>query len=138
MALIAGVFGGLGWDEPLWPDSARAYRVKWDAVLARLDLPTGAPLGLTPACLRGSGATHAYLSGVPVSEVAWRGRWRAAQTLEFYLQEVAALQLLNGQPASTRERVRLASASFEWVLAAFLGHGAGDPRTDVGRRPARV
>ena len=61
--------------------------------------------GPTPGSLRGSGATEFYLQTEDVPRIAWRGRWRKAETLEHRLQEVVAQLLLTDLPLTAR-RVR--------------------------------
>ena len=71
--------------------------------------------------MRGSGATAAYLAGLPLDEVAWRGQWQARRTLEHYLQEVAAVRLLNVVPPDVREAVGVLSALLAPALLTFAG-----------------
>ena len=66
--------------------------------------------GVTLAGLRSGGATFLYLSGVSLEEVRWTGRWQAARTLEFYIQECAALSLLGQLSPASRQLVHLFAA----------------------------
>ena len=86
----------------------------------RLGVPhTLACKGAAPGVLRGSGATYMYLETEDLPLIAWRGRWSKTQTMEFYLQEVAAQLLLQRLPAWARERIRvLRSLSRKLLLCA--------------------
>ena len=44
-------------------------------------------LPLTLGCLRAGGATAAYLNGVALNDLKFRGRWRQETSLEIYVQE---------------------------------------------------
>ena len=88
-------------------------------------MPEGPATFPTPGSIRGSGATYFYLLTEDVARIQWRGRWRRLETVEFYLQEVAARTLINDLPDSARERVlRLSHFSHSILSAAIL---AGEP-----------
>eukprot|EP00972_Heterocapsa_arctica_P066895 9871163-Heterocapsa_arctica.AAC.1 len=60
-----------------------------------------------------------------VSRIQWRGRWRRLETVEFYLQEVAARTLMNDLPYVSRARIlKLLAACAALLSAAIL---AGSP-----------
>eukprot|EP00969_Alexandrium_andersonii_P104197 4598875-Alexandrium_andersonii.AAC.1 len=61
------------------PWSPAAFRKRWDAVLAALRVPSGGN-GLTPASLRGSGATDFYINTEDLARTAWRGRWKRLES----------------------------------------------------------
>ena len=78
----------------------------------------------TPGAIRGSGATYFYLITEDVARIQWRGRWRRLETVEFYLQEVAARTLINDLPAESRECVLSFSAASSAVLSAAVMAGS--------------
>ena len=96
--VLRAVFGRLGPNEALVAGGVAMFRRRWDALCAQLGLPHAAPHGVTPAVLRGSGATYLYRCRVPICDIAWRGRWRQIRNLEYYLQEVAGTDLLQSLP----------------------------------------
>ena len=63
--------------------------------------------GVTLAGLRAGGATSYYMARVPLTEIQWRGRWSSLRTLEFYIQEIAALTLLNLLPNALVQQLHL-------------------------------
>ena len=84
-------------------------------------LATGGP---TPGSLRGSGATDLYLNYVSISEIQWTGRWIRLQTLEFYLQEVAARTLLPRLPRTARDKIQALSEAAASVLNSVFESGS--------------
>jgi len=79
-------------------------------LVARFGVAYSDATGVTLAGLRSGGATFLYLSGVSLEEVRWTGRWQAARTLEFYIQECAALSLLGQLSPPRRQLVHLFAA----------------------------
>jgi len=63
--------------------------------------------GVTPKCLRGSGATWLYQVTENISSIQWRGRWQKRRTLEYYLQDVTGQLLLADLAESHRQRIWL-------------------------------
>ena len=69
-------------------------------------MPTGDnEQGVTPKCLRGSGATWLYQLTEDIGRIQWRGRWQQRRTLEHYLQDVAGQLLLTDLTESQRSTV---------------------------------
>ena len=99
----------------LYPASAATYRRRWDAILEALLIPKSA--SLTPGGLRGGGAVHAYHSGMPLVDLLWSMRLRHLQTLEHYLQEVAAENSLLKLSQPSRSRVIGAARLLPILLA---------------------
>ena len=85
----------------LWPGTPTKFRKSFDLVLRCLGLSR---LRLTPGCLRPVGATRLFLSGLSVSQLKYKGRWRVESSLEVYVQEamchLAATELSDGEHAS--------------------------------------
>ena len=121
LCFIEKVFGSLPSTSRLFPFGASAYRRRWDSIMNRLGVPHSLPTrGCTPASLRGSGATHMYLSFDDLGKVQWRGRWAQMKTLEFYIQEVAAQTLVGKLDPVSRERVKVFNEFALPLFEAFL------------------
>ena len=106
LLFLESLYSGLAWDERIFRGSPHVYRMQWNAVMSRLQVPHSLKeKGATPGVLRGSGATFLYLETEDLALVAWRGRWAKIKTVEFYLQEVAAQLLLQRLPAAARARI---------------------------------
>ena len=76
----------------LFPLSPQRFRQLWDRALESLRLGN---LGLTPASLRAGGATHLFLSGVPLDRIKFAGRWKVLSSLEHYIQEAMSTLVLH-------------------------------------------
>lgn len=98
------VFSHLDPQEPLYLSSLSSYRRRWDRLLAVLEVPRAA--AITPGCTRGGGAVYRYHVGQPISNIQWTMRIKHQQTLEHYLQETAALGVIQKLPARSRELVQ--------------------------------
>ena len=91
--LLHKVFQKLPMDALLFSASHYQYRKRWDIILEVLEVDAG--LRLTPrGDSVGGAAVYHYRSGRAISDVLWLLRLRNQQTLESYLQEVAALNTL--------------------------------------------
>ena len=67
-----------------------------NVVIARaLHVPSHQGLGLTPASLRGGGATSFYELSEDIDFLRWRARWSAVQSAETYVQELAPNEFLS-------------------------------------------
>ena len=129
-------FGPLSRDEPLAPYGASSFRSRWNAVLTQLGVPSHlAASGPTPGSLRGSGATEFYLQPEDVPRIAWRGRWRKVETLEHYLQEVAAQLLLTDLPLTARQTIGEFAAASSRLLELFLRLGSASLWGEMVRAP---
>ena len=102
--LAVAVFSDLASDQPLYGISPSSYRRRWDKLLAALLIPKA--VQLTPGCLRGGGAVFLYHSGTPVTDILWHMRLRHLCTLEYYLQETGASNVLQQLPATAKARVQ--------------------------------
>ena len=108
------IFKGAKSSEPLFPLSAQTFRRRWDQVLEALHVPRSA--ALTPASVRGGGAVASYQSGTPVHNLVWQMRVKHVHTLQHYLQEMAAENVLGHLPSDSKSAVRSASS----CLTLFL------------------
>ena len=87
------------------------WRAMWHELMAFIDISSKQGIGCTLSSFRGGGATHCYLTGMSLSDIAWTSRWASQRTLEIYIQEVAALLSLAALTGSSRERIlRLVNA----------------------------
>ena len=125
IALLETTFKGAEPAARLWPFSKHSYRKCWDAVLQHLGVPhltrDGGP---TPGSLRGSGATDLYMQRMELTKIQWLGRWRRLQTLEYYLQEVAAKSLLPRLSPQSRQLVSLFSDAAASLVASYVETGS--------------
>ena len=117
--MLSKIFGSLPPRDLLVPWTPSAFRKRWDAVLAALGVPA-VGTGLTPASLRGSGATDFYLNTEDLAHTAWRGRWKCLSSVERYLQEASANFLLADLGESSRSRVRLLGSQADEICQAFV------------------
>ena len=120
--IMEWVFQGLNSTDPLTTFGQSGFRTRWNHFLSALGVPLArAPAGftLTPACLRGSGATDFCIATEDVPRVFWRGRWRQASSAERYLQAAAASTVLASLPAAAREQVEY-FASVSDFLVVFV------------------
>ena len=111
---IAAVFRELEPMDELYPASSATYRHRWDRLLEALGISKD--VGLTPGGLRGGGAIHMYHKGLPISDILWKMRLRQVATLESYLQEVAAENIIQRLPSRSISAVKSCSA----MLPSFL------------------
>ena len=112
-------FGALGPGEPLWPFSDGAFRTRWDALLAALQVD--ASLGLKPGGLRGGGTVALYTRDVPIDVIMWKLRVKQQQTLAHYLQEVTALTTLRSLSETSRAQIKATSLLLSPVLRTLCG-----------------
>ena len=108
LPFLEKVFGKLVASEALYPGSAASFRKRWDALLEALLIPRR--LLLTPAGLRGSGAIAAYHRNVDLGTLQWQMRIRHQVSLQAYMQEVAAENLLLQLPSESVSRVKAAAS----------------------------
>ncbi|CAE7640566.1 SUF4 [Symbiodinium sp. CCMP2592] len=110
---LSSLFGHLPPEEPLFNCSPFVFRSRWDAIFRHLGVPTSdGPQGVTPKCLRGSGATWMYQLTEDIPRIQWRGRWQQRRTLEHCLQDVAGQLLLADLAESHRFQIVRAGPLF--------------------------
>ena len=108
------IFGPLLPDDFLYPTTPSTYRRRWDVLLSTLQID--AAIGLTPGTLRSGGAIFAYHQGTAISEIQWLMRLKSVNTLESYLQETAAMNVMQKLPRDVRTRVTALSQLLPFVL----------------------
>jgi len=126
--ILVQVFWRLAPTDPLAPFGSSGFRTRWDNLLSALGVPlakAGQGLNLTPACLRGSGATDFYIATEDVPRVFWRGRWRQASSAERYLQAAAASTVLAALPDPARAQILFFATASDRLVALFLKDGLG-------------
>ena len=101
----------------LYPYSSSAFRYRWDKLLGLLGITKQARL--TPGGLRGGGAVQSYRDGIRIGEIQFQMRLKHMHTLEFYIQETAAISALSQLSDTASIRVRAAAQVFQ-----FLGTSA--------------
>ena len=111
------LWGNAAADAKLFALSSGSFRTRWNAIARAAGFdPVSIKHAVTPACLRGSGATALYRKTNDVRLVQWRGRWSRPQTLEAYIQEAAAAQSLLRVPEECRAKVLLLSEHLPSLL----------------------
>ena len=105
LQLFDAVWGKAPSHAKLFPGGARAFRKGWDLVLGRLGIPSS--FRLTPGGIRGGGAVDEFTHGsCSIQDLLWRMRIKNQTTLEHYLQEVVARQIVTALPEGARHRVK--------------------------------
>lgn len=72
---LGAVFGEMAKLERLWPASSAAFRQSSDAIGCALGVITATGRGMTPASLRGGGATQCYVLTKDLTRLQHRARW---------------------------------------------------------------
>ena len=118
---LEALFGSTPRSEFLFDCSPNVFRRRWDCLFRHLGVPTGDnERGITPKCLRGSGATWLYQLTEDIGRIQWRGRWQQRRTLEHYLQDVAGQFLLTDLTASQRSAVLELAPFASTLLSLFV------------------
>eukprot|EP00438_Fugacium_kawagutii_P003588 Skav221596 [mRNA] locus=scaffold1698:358778:363001:+ [translate_table: standard] len=113
VALLERIYSGLDKEESIFGASPAVFRRRWDFLLRCLDIP--AELRLTPGGMRGGSAVHSYRSGISIPEILWNMRLRQQSTLESYLQETAALGVIQDLQPEVRLRLQRIRATFPFL-----------------------
>ena len=114
---VQWLVGDLPDDVPLFTLSGPVLRRRFQDLVSATGMEG---LKFTPAGLRASGATYLYVGGISVNRLRLVGRWRVVSSLEHYVQEAAAVQLLQRLPPVARSAAALVSAF--WQYLAFPPH----------------
>ena len=115
--LVRSAFGSLAPDDPLYPTTASTYRRRWDKLIDALGIDR--KCNLTPGCLRPGGAVFLYHCETPIYDLLWRMRLKHLATLESYLQETAALNVVQKINPVARHRVKSCAAMLPFILRQF-------------------
>lgn len=131
-SLALALLGHLPPGARLWPASPAAFRSRWNALCKALRLPCGASTAvvqaLSPASLRGGGATRRILEGEDPSKVQRRGRWLNERSMAVYLQELQAATFVASLPQPVRQQLDQLLSCAPFVLEHALGFlSAGVP-----------
>ncbi len=105
--ILRKVFYELSPDEQLFGASSYQFRKRWDMVMNIL--AGGDGLKLTPG--------HHYKRGMHIADLLWMMRLRSQSTLESYMQEVAAMNVLVTLSKTSRTKISLMSRSFNFLAA---------------------
>ena len=73
-------------------------------------------IALTPGGLRGGGCVAEFVDTGRIDSLMWRMRLQNTKTLEHYLQEVVARQIVAKLPQDSREIVIIAKQWYEPLL----------------------
>ena len=84
-------------------------------------MPVTQGSGVTPASLRGGGATAFYELTEDADRLRRRARWATLQSAEIYIQEVAPYEVLANLSPNAREHIFRVADSFEAQMLKFLG-----------------
>lgn len=79
-------------EEKLWPSKPHRFVRLFKQLLKELQVDC---YGFVPASLRPGGATMLYGCGIPNSTLRFIGRWTVEKSLEHYIQQATATQILN-------------------------------------------
>ena len=102
LSLLCGERAG---PEPIWGYGQVRFRSMLNGLLAELQLQS-CKFGLSS--LRPGGATYLFQAGVPVSTLRFLGRWSVERSLNHYLQEAVAFQLVARLQPSAQALLRSA------------------------------
>ena len=112
--LARAAFGALSPDDSLYPTTASTYRRRWDKLVETLGIDK--KCNLTPGCLRPGGAVFLYHCETPIYDLLWRMRLKHLATLESYLQETAALNVVQQINPVARHKVKSCAAMLPFIL----------------------
>ena len=113
--MVHKIFRKLPMDSLLFAATSYQYRKRWDMLLSTLMIDVGHRL--TPGGLRGGAAVYHYRAGRSINDVMWLLRLRNQQTLESYIQEVAALNTMAKMSATTRDYISQFSTIFQFLAS---------------------
>ena len=101
-------------DNLLFAATHYQYRKRWNILLSVFEIDKAARL--TPSGLRGGAAVHHYRAGRLIADVMWLLSLRNQETLESYIQEVAALNTMAKFSPRTRSLMSLFPTSSPFLL----------------------
>lgn len=89
-------------DRLIWPSKPRRFGLLFKQLLRELKVHDR---GFVPASLRPGGATMFFGNGIPVPSLRFMGRWTVEKSLEHYLQQATATQILNKLSEKAKSRL---------------------------------
>ena len=120
--MLSHIFADLKNTDRLYSLSPATYRSRWNKFLKFLGVPSAT--GFTPGGLRGGGAVASYMSDMPIPDIMWRMRVSSTNTLEHYLQEVAALTSLRSLPKRSVSMIIEFAALFDATFHHFSSNAS--------------
>ena len=103
-----------GSEAPFWPASRYTFVKMFKQLVQDLGVSS---CHFTPASLRPGGATMYYNQGIGIANLRFMGRWTAEKSLEHYIQQAMATQILNRlQPVAISRLRSLGALCIEQVL----------------------
>ena len=120
--LVAAAFSGVGSIFDVVSTSASTYWRRRDKIADALGIPVGAQL--TPGSLRPGGTIHLNHSGLAIADLMWRLRLRQISTLESYLQETGASNVLASLPLKVKHNVRHCAQMLPHHCKVFIPHSS--------------
>ena len=100
----------------IFKGKASDFRECFDALVRFFGIEPCDGKGITPASLRGGGATWLFQQIGSIELLRWRRRWQQVRTVEIYVQEVAALSVLPALSVPRRFRIRKFAGSAPVIL----------------------
>ena len=89
--------------ERLWPSSRHVFVKMFKQITAELEITS---CGFSPASLRPGGATMYFSKGVSIPVLRFMGRWTVEKSLEHYIQQAMATQIMNKLSPTAIARLR--------------------------------
>eukprot|EP00438_Fugacium_kawagutii_P016097 Skav225960 [mRNA] locus=scaffold6030:92380:95743:- [translate_table: standard] len=113
--------GLMGQDALLWTATSSRFSKLFKRLTAELGLSS---CNFTPGSLRPGGATMLYGQGWSIPQLRFAGRWTAEKSLEHYIQQAMATQILNRLDKAVVDRLcRLGPMCLRMIL-----HASHNPR----------
>jgi len=112
-------------DEKLWTSSPAVFRTKWNRICRHLHIPFNEVSGVTPASLRGGGASALYEYAEDTELVRHRGRWTSSKMVEIYIQEVGGHQFFSSLPVQVRSQIAALALREQEIGIATLSRLSG-------------
>jgi len=104
-------------EQLIWDRSPRVFALLMKQVMRELGV---ANCKFTPASLRPGGATMYYSRGISISTLRFMGRWSVERSLEHYIQQAMAAQIMNALSTKAVNRLKLLSphclAQSCWII----------------------
>ena len=99
----------------VWPLNQNCFRTQV-RLFESVGMNLGPDAALTPGCVRGGEAVFAYQQGTPIHDLMWHMRIQHVHTLQHYLQEMAAENILGRLTKAARASISASSALLPHLL----------------------